>query len=191
MPLSTTQTKRPSNAFPSTICYFVNSVLFPHLERSELNEVLMKRIFRFLIVLNWVTAIAGVIVSFATQKYLPIELMHYLEARRHQAITQFRMAVFLFDVVFLIVCIIDSIGLFLFRRWAKTLLVPLYVVAILMIPTNDVYIQTGWTKMMFSIGSVIGGMIVSLVFFSPLTEVFDRGPDGEHSARWRAGQSPT
>jgi len=139
----------------------------------------MKKIFRILIVLNWATAIAGAIVYVTTRGSLPVELTPYLENRRRLGVTQFERAILWIEIVLFIVSVVDSIGLFHFRRWARTLLVPLYVIATLLLPTNAVYIQTGWTRMLLSISTVIGGMIIAMVFFSPLAEVFDRGPDAE------------
>jgi len=137
----------------------------------------MKRTFRILIVLNWATTILGVIVYVATRKYLPVEVLLYRERMIRLGVSPFRIILFCVDVILFIVCAIDAIGLFCFRKWAKTLLVPLYVIAILGVPTNPVYIQTGWTHMAFYISSVIGGMILAMTFFSPLAEVFDRCGD--------------
>jgi len=137
----------------------------------------MKRTYRILIVLNWATAILGGIVYVATRNYMPVEILLYRERMIRLGVSPFRIILFCVDVILIIVCVINSIGLFRFRKWAKTLLVPLYVIAILGVPTNPVYIETGWTHMVFYISSVIGGMILAMTFFSPLAEVFDRGGD--------------
>src|SRR5262249_41139492 len=134
---------------------------------------------RTLIMLNWATAIAGTIVYVTTRGSLPQELTQYLESRRLIGVTQFERAILWTETVLFIVSVVDSVGLFHFRRWARTLLVPLYVIATLLLPTNAVYIQTGWTRMLLSISTVFGGMIIAMVFFSPLAEVFERGPDAE------------
>jgi hypothetical protein len=139
----------------------------------------MKKIFRILIVLNWATAIAGTIVYVTTRGSLPVELTPYLESRTRLGVTQFERAILWTETVLFMVSVVDSIGLFHFRRWARMLLVPLYVIATLLLPTNAVYIQTGWTRMLFSMSTVIGGMIIAMVFFSPLAAVFERVPDAE------------
>jgi len=119
--------------------------------------------------------ILGVIVYVATRNYLPVEVLLYRERMIQLGVSPFQLIVFCIDVVLIFVCAINSIGLFRFRKWAKTLVVPLYVIAIALIPTNPVYIQTSWTHMVFSIGYIIEGMIIAMTFFSPLAEVFDRG----------------
>jgi hypothetical protein len=134
----------------------------------------MKRTFRTLIGLNWATAIGLVIVSLTTKKFLPSELTPYLESRRHAAISNFNMALALVEVILLLVCVIDAVGLFLFRKWARTLLVPLYVMGILLYPTNPVYLETGWTKMTVTVCNILGGMILALAYFSPVSTLFDR-----------------
>jgi hypothetical protein len=142
----------------------------------------LKKILRILITLNWATAIAAVIVFLATRQYLPTELTPYFESRRRLGATQFERVVVWIEIVLFFFSVADSVGLFLFRRWAKLLLIPLYTVATLLIPTDAVYIQTGWERMLFGISTLFGGMIIALVFFSPLAEVFDLKPDTERFA---------
>jgi len=135
----------------------------------------LKKVLRVLIMLNWATAIAAVIVSQST-RHLPPELNPFFESRRQLGATQFENAVSWIEIVLFFFSVADSIGLFLIRRWAKLLLLPLYTVATLLIPTNAVYIQTGWTRMLLGMSTLFGGMIIALVFFSPLAEVFDLKP---------------
>ena len=129
--------------------------------------------------LNWATAIGGVIVYVETRRSLPVELTQYLESRRRFGVTQFERVMLWTETILFVVSVIDSVGLFQFRRWARTLLVPLYVIATLLLPTNAVYIQTGWTRLLLSISTLIGGMIIAMVFFSPLAEVFNRRSNAE------------
>jgi hypothetical protein len=135
----------------------------------------MKKTLRILIILNWATAIAGVVASLVTRKYLPPELASYLSAKNQSEVSQIAKVVIWVEIFLLIVSFIDSIGLFLLRRWAKRLLVPLYVVATALIPTASVYIQTGWTRMLLSVSTLIGGIIIGVVFFSPLAAAFNGG----------------
>jgi hypothetical protein len=62
---------------------------------------------------------------------------------------------------------------------AKPLLIPLYLVATELIPTNAIYIQTGWARMLLAISTLFGGMMIALVFFSPLADVFNPKPDNQ------------
>jgi hypothetical protein len=139
----------------------------------------MKRTLRILIILNWMTAIAAVVVSTATRKYLPSELTSYLEAKSRSGSSQFNRVVIWLEIILLAISLIDSVGLFLLRRWAKLLLLPLYALAMGLLPTNPVYIQTGWTRLLLSLSTLIGGIILGMIFFSPLAEVFDRTADTE------------
>ena len=138
---------------------------------------LMKRTFQLLIILNWLSAIAGVVISLTTRSTLPLELTAYLEHSGQTPLNNFDVAVFLVDILLLITCVIDAAGLFYLRRWARTLLVPLYVVGILLIPTIPAYVETGWAKMAFSISSIIGGMIIASAYFSPISGMFDQPPN--------------
>lgn len=140
---------------------------------SDLNLTTLKKILRILIALNWATAIVAVIVSQAARQHLPTELTSFLESRQRLGATQFEKVVVWVEIVLFFFSIADSVGLFLFRRWARLLLLPLYIVATLLVPANAVYIQTGWTRMLLGISTLLGGMVIALVFFSPLAEVFN------------------
>lgn len=144
-----------------------------------MNLTTLKKILRILITLNWATAIAAVIVSQAARQHLPTELIPFFESRQRLGATQFEKVVVWVEIVLFFFSVADSVGLLLFRRWAKLLLIPLYAVATLLIPTNAIYVQTGWTRMLLSISTLFGGTIIALVFFSPLAEVFDLKPDTE------------
>ena len=80
----------------------------------------MKRTFRRFIILNWVGAIAAMIVSLATRKYLRAKLTHYQEGRPTAWCHSLRLG-----------CVLhrrrsshslrDRLDwLFLFRKWAKS-----------------------------------------------------------------------
>ena len=153
------------------------------LKRTFSRYLEMKRTLRILIVLNWVTAIAAGTVAGITSKYLPMELIAFQENQRQ--VTQLQWVVFVIEGFLLLLSVINSIGLFLFRRWARSMLVPLYVLALLLLPSNAVYIQTGWTKMLFNLSYLVSGMIIAIVFFSPLAEAFNRGSAIEQALRER------
>ncbi|HXI88375.1 MAG TPA: hypothetical protein VNO24_00040 [Blastocatellia bacterium] len=135
-----------------------------------------KQQFRVLIVLNWLLTIAAAIVFLSTRTSLPTELKTYLENQKSIGSSADSILLWI-DVSLLVFAIAASIGLLLFKRWAKSVLLPVYFVSVLLIPTRAVYIDTGWSQLVFSLANMTGGMILALVFFSPLNVLFDSPGD--------------
>jgi len=136
-----------------------------------------KRQLRILIVLNWLLTIIAAIVFLSTRTSLPTELKTYLENQKSLGESSADGIFLWVDVSLLVFAIAASIGLFLFKRWARNFLLAIYLFSVLLIPTRAVYINTGWAQLMFSLADMTGGMILALVFFSPLSALFDSPGD--------------
>lgn len=131
-----------------------------------------KRQFRILIVLNWLLTIIAAIVFLSTRTSLPTELKTYLENQGSSGESTADSILLWVDVSLLVFAIVVSIGLLLFKRWARNFLFAVYVLSVSLIPTRAVYIDTGWAQLMFTLETMTGGMILALVYFSPLSALF-------------------
>ena len=136
-----------------------------------------KQQFRILIVLNWLLTITAAIVFLSTRTSLPTELKTYLENQKSIGESTADSILLWVDVSLLVFAITVSIGLLLFKRWARSFLLPVYLFSVLLIPTRAVYIDTGWSQLVFSLANMTGGMILALVFFSPLSALFNSPGD--------------
>ena len=65
-----------------------------------------------------------------------------------------------------------SAGVLWFRPWGRTLFVFVSIVSLLMIPFGGLYIDAGWTVLVGSAAGIIEGMIIALMYFSPLRRMF-------------------
>ena len=70
------------------------------------------------------------------------------------------------------ISVLTSVGVILFRRWGRTLFVFVSILTLLMIPFTEIYVDTGWTVLVGSVVGIVEGMIISLMFFSPLRKLF-------------------
>jgi hypothetical protein len=131
-----------------------------------------KRQFRTLIVLNWLLTLTVVAAFYSTQSFLPTELKTYLENQKNAPISTSDNILLWIDITLLVFTIAISIALFLFKSWARKLFIIGYIISVLLIPTRPVYIDTGWTHLIFNLGNIIGGMILALVYFSPVSRLF-------------------
>lgn len=124
---------------------------------------------------SWLLTAIATIVFLLTRKYLPPELKSYLEGRKTAPLSSIDTILLWVDVGLLLVAIIISIGLFFFKKWAKKLLLISYVITLSLIPARDVYIETGWAELFFTLSTIIGGMILALAYYSPVAEAFETG----------------
>jgi len=129
--------------------------------------------FRILLVLRWLLVIASVVASFATENSLPPELQSYLERVENAPFANGEIVLAVVDGTFVVFAVVLTVGLFRFRRWAKTLLPMSYILGLVLIPVNGPYVESGWVSMLFYLDSLVDGIILTLVYFSPLKESFE------------------
>ncbi|MBW4490758.1 MAG: hypothetical protein KME12_23540 [Trichocoleus desertorum ATA4-8-CV12] len=133
--------------------------------------------FRRLLVLSWLLVIPVVIVSFATETSLPPELQNYLERVESAPLANGEIVLATVNTTFIVFALVLAAGLFRFRRWAKTLLPMYYVLGLLLLPFNGPYVESGWATVLIHSGVTLDGVILALVFFSPLKESFETDGD--------------
>jgi hypothetical protein len=66
------------------------------------------------------------------------------------------------------------IGLFFFRRWARPLYLVTTILATLLLPVSGPYVASGWSQMIDELGLIVSGVILALIYWSPLKELFKR-----------------
>lgn len=131
-----------------------------------------RRGFRNLIILWWVAGISCVLVSLATNNYLPIELRNYLEALANAEPTLRDWIVIAIGFIVLIAAIVVTVGLYRFRPWAKSLLLPIHVIALMLMPFYGPSVMTGWASALSFLYSVLTGGLLFLVYLSPVGQMF-------------------
>ena len=132
-----------------------------------------KRSFRFFIIAKWLLSIFVVVLSITTESLLPPELRGYIEGVRNGPTTTQGWILFIIAVTFILFGIALSIGLFQFRKWAKNLLWPSFGVGIILLPFFGPSVQTEWTGTLSYISSLVDGMVLALVYYSPVSKMFD------------------
>lgn len=69
--------------------------------------------------------------------------------------------------------VIVSVGLYRFRPWAKNLLLPIHIVALILVPFYGPNVMTGWAYTMTYLYSVLTGGLLFLVYLSPVSYMFE------------------
>lgn len=128
--------------------------------------------FRKLIILEWLLGFITIVVYFTTENYLPPPLRDFLEQEKNDEVTTLDSIILAFSFVAFITYVITYVGLYKFKPWAKTLLLPIQIVGLLTMIPHGPSISTSWVAVLNHSYSIVVGGILFLVYLSPVSEMF-------------------
>lgn len=134
-----------------------------------------KRTFQCLIISKWLLLILTMILYVTTKKLLPPELRAYFETQQNLPLTNTE-TIFLWIILgWLVFAFVNSIWLFMFKNWARRTFVLLLIINVLItpIPIGTGYVMTGWTMLTYYLSAVVDGVLIALMYFSPISEMFE------------------
>jgi hypothetical protein len=112
-----------------------------------------------------------------TIKHLPPELRNYLETQKNAEPMVGTWIVFAVGMLVLIASIIIYVGLYRFWSWAKNLLLPINIVALIMMPLYGPSVLSGWASALSYSYALVNGGILFLVYWSPVSQLFKANGD--------------
>ena len=136
--------------------------------------------FRFLVVLNQLLILASVIVYELTESSIPPEIRAYFSFDQSVLDTEITNITPLTDVPYwlgtlsILMGFVASIGLCLGQRWGRSLYVITFLTAVLMTTLTEFYVSTGWSAFVGYFASTTEGMILALIYFSPIKRMFGK-----------------
>jgi hypothetical protein len=133
-----------------------------------------KGLLRTLIVAEIVIGIISIVVSSFTESTLPEPLRAFSEAQTESEITTRGVAMIAAAIALIILLLVSSIGLFFFWRPARILYLLTLILGIAMTPFFGPYVDAGLGTAFEDIAVVISGVILGLVYFSPLRELYEK-----------------
>ncbi|MFL6228751.1 MAG: hypothetical protein ACJ741_08230 [Pyrinomonadaceae bacterium] len=138
------------------------------------HRVISKRSFRLLLIANWVLAIAALVAHFVSQRSLPTELQSWLYAYHHDSQHQLSLTRSLIGLLFIVMSFVNTVGLFFFKKWAKSTLIPITILGYVVVRASYITVDLEWVVSFKSVLNILCGVTIALVFFSPLSSEFDR-----------------
>ena len=135
--------------------------------------------FRLLVVINQLLILASIMVQEVTDRSLPPELRSYLGIDESVLNTQMTAVAPLSDVPYwlgtaiIVIGLVASFGLYLGKRWGRSLFFLTFVASLLVTLLTPVYIDTGWTVFVSYLVGITEGMILGLAYFSHVKRMFD------------------
>jgi hypothetical protein len=129
-------------------------------------------VLRTLIVAEVGLVVLSVVGSLLTEVLLPEPLQAYLETEFEGDLTTFEVAMLVAAVPLVILWLVSSIGLFFFWRPARLLYVVTMIFGMLATPFFGPYVDAGLGAMLEDAATIMSGVILALVYFSPVKELF-------------------
>lgn len=133
-----------------------------------------KGLLRTLIIAEIGIGIVSIVVSLITESMLPEPLRAFLEAESEAEITARELVMVTAAIPLIILLLMSSIGLFFFWRPARTLYLITVVLGLAMTPFFGPYVDAGWGTTFEEVAVIISGVILALVYFSPLRDFYEK-----------------
>jgi hypothetical protein len=136
----------------------------------------LRRNFQILVAVSQILTIGIVVVQYLTESSLPPELLGYLGDYETILIPD-RLSIIelLTNIPFLIqtlLGILAATGLILFRTWGRPVYLVYIAAGLVITVLAGPYITTGWTAFIGYISSLTEGLILALLYFSPIRKMF-------------------
>ena len=129
-------------------------------------------VLRTLIVAEVGLVVLSIVGSLLTESLLPEPLRAYVATEFEGEITTRDVAMVAAAVPLLILWLVSTIGLFFFWRPARMLYVVTMIFGLLAMPFFGPYVDVGLGAMLEDAATIISGVILALVYFSPVKELF-------------------
>jgi hypothetical protein len=133
-----------------------------------------KTLLRTLIVAEIALGIISIVVSLVTESSLPEPLRAFLEVDSEADVTAQEMVLLAVAIPLIGLLLVSSIGLFFFWRPARILYLITMIVGLLLTPFFGPYVDAGWGTMFEDAAVIISGVILALVYFSPLKGSYEK-----------------
>ena len=131
-----------------------------------------KVVFRTLLVLMFLTAIGGGVVSFVGKASLPPELQAFIHHGGGASLNA--KVMLLIGAVAAVLALYTSIGLFFFWRRAKFLFLIYLAAGIVMTPLLGATVQPAWATTLYGLSDTITGMVIAILFMGSSEHLFER-----------------
>ena len=127
--------------------------------------------FRFTLISSIVALILSVSAGIGLEGSLPIELQKYLVWEAEQDIsTYFAVSI----LVIFILYIVNVVGLWKFKPWAKKMYVLITFLSIMLFPSLGPIVMNAWEAMFYDIAILLEGALLVLLFVGPVANKFSQ-----------------
>jgi phosphoglycerol transferase MdoB-like AlkP superfamily enzyme len=133
-----------------------------------------KRLLRILVVAELLMIVLGVAVALLTEPSLPEPLRDWVQAEAEVEPTAGFLVLTGFGFLMVVALVVSNIGLFFFWRFARPLYLVTTLAPVLLLPAFGPDVSSGWAAMFDDLGMILSGIIIALIYWSPLRDLFER-----------------
>ena len=130
-------------------------------------------VLRMLIVVELLSALLGIYADIALQATFPPELQAYLLTESQGPFSAGDAVKGVFFLALVVALIVAWVGLWLLKRWARTLYTTLVVISLVMTLFLGPVVTSAFAAALYSISSLAGGIMLGLLWFSELRGKFE------------------
>lgn len=140
--------------------------------------MLTKRNLRLLVIADLLLVVLGVVVGLLSEDSLPEPLRVFVraqrEADRDADLTTNEWIGVAIGFPLIIAMLVSHVGLFLFWRPARVLYVASLIGLIALSLFLGPHVSTGWVQAIDTASLTITGMVLALIYWSPLKELYEK-----------------
>ena len=125
-----------------------------------------RKALRFAIVVLWLSVAIGLLISYPLESDLPSHLQQYITWDMEQDLSQWQFALMIFGLLLVVAIFVGSIGLFVFRAWARNLFVISWGALLLISPFLGPTVSHCFVSFFSHLGTLSAGIILGIVFFT-------------------------
>ena len=126
--------------------------------------------FRFILISSVVAIILSISAGIGLKGSLPIELQNYLAWEAEQD-TSTPLGILILTIF--VFYIINIVGLWKFKPWAKKMYVVIAVFSFLASPLLGPTVMNAWESMFYDIANLLGSVLLVLLFVGPVASKFN------------------
>ena len=130
--------------------------------------------FRVILASSVAAGIFGIIVATLSEASLPFELQRYVSRQAAEPMSPQAIVALVIWVPALVISLTAAIGMFFFWRPARVLALLGTLLALAALPLYEPIVETGLATFFHEVSSILWGMILALVYWSPLAQRFAR-----------------
>jgi hypothetical protein len=135
--------------------------------------MLITTLFRTVLIAGLITAVVGVVAGISLSDTLPMGLQDYLAQSENSDISTSEAIFSIFALLaVLIILPVSTIGLWKFKRWARTLYVVLTIILIPFYPAMGPVVMNGWEAMFDNITLLLEGILIAMMFTGTISQEF-------------------
>lgn len=132
-------------------------------------------IFRIVLVTGIVTALICVAISFGLSDTLPPILQDYLAQLDSEELADGEFILLLLGVIVaLILSIVVTIGIWMFKRWARTLYIAIIVISFPMYIVMGPVVMTAWEAMFADMSLILDGILIAMMYTGSIGKIFNQ-----------------